>query len=258
MTREDALQMKWQYEGPIPVNFIGTTAAIIGGAIAAGGSIGAAAIGASGAKSAAETQAEAARETQKLYEPFREAGTGAVGQLSDLLAPEGELMQGWDKSFTGVTADELQLDPGYQFRLDEGQKAIERSAAARGGLTTGGTIKATERYAQGLASDEYQKAYNRKLLEYSTAYNEFQTDQENTYRRLMGLTNVGLAGAGGAGRAITEAGAATASGQVGSANAWSGGVSGATSSIADLVLLNSLLGSSGNRPTPTTMQSMTG
>jgi hypothetical protein len=45
--------------------------------------------------------------------------------------------------------------PGYRFRLSEGQKAIERSAAARGRLFSGGALKATENYAQGVASDEW-------------------------------------------------------------------------------------------------------
>lgn len=211
--------------------------------IGAAGSIGGALISSSGAKSAAETQADAAREAQALYEPFRAAGTKSVGQLSDLLAPGGELTKPWEKSFAGPTADTLKLDPGYQFRLDEGQKALERSAAARGGLTSGGTIKATERYAQGLASQEYQNAYNRALIEYQQAYGEFQTNQENTYRRLMGLTEIGVRGAGGAANNVNLAGAATASGQVGSANAWGSGVQGVAKSVADLILLNSLRGS---------------
>ena len=47
--------------------------------------------------------------------------------------------------------------PGYQFRLDQGLKAIERSAAARGGLRSGATMKALNDYAQGTASDEFQR-----------------------------------------------------------------------------------------------------
>lgn len=218
---------------------ISTTAAIVGGSIMAGGSIGAAAIGAHAAGSAADKQVQAAREVQALYEPFREAGTGAVGELSDLLGPKGELRQGWEGEFKAPTVTD---DPGFRFRLEEGQQAIERSAAARGGLTTGGTLKAIDRYSQDLASQEYEKAWNRSFLEYNQAYNEFQTEQENTYRRLMGLTSVGLGGAGGAGQAISQAGAAAASGAVGAGNAWSSGVSGATGNIAELILLKSMLG----------------
>jgi hypothetical protein len=52
-------------------------------------------------------------------------------------------------------------DPGYQFRLKEGMQGLERSAAARGGLLSGGTLKGIQRYGQDMASQEYQNAFNR-------------------------------------------------------------------------------------------------
>lgn len=52
--------------------------------------------------------------------------------------------------YAGFTAS-----PGYLFRLQQGQKAIERSAAARGGLYSGATMKAVDANAQGIASDEF-------------------------------------------------------------------------------------------------------
>lgn len=58
-------------------------------------------------------------------------------------------------NYGGFTAS-----PGYQFRLDEGQKAIERSAAARGGLNSGATMKALNNYAQNTASAEYENYAN--------------------------------------------------------------------------------------------------
>ena len=51
--------------------------------------------------------------------------------------------------------------PDYQFRLNEGMKAIERSAAARGGLRSGATMKAVGNYAQGVASGEWNNYVNR-------------------------------------------------------------------------------------------------
>jgi len=69
--------------------------------------------------------------------------------------------------FTPPTGQELlEEDPGYQFRLDEGRKAMERSAAARGTLRSGATLKGLIDYGQNTASDEYQKAYNRRLREW--------------------------------------------------------------------------------------------
>jgi hypothetical protein len=51
--------------------------------------------------------------------------------------------------------------PGYQFRLDQGNQAVQRSAAARGILGSGATMKAIDRYSQGLASSEYNNFSDR-------------------------------------------------------------------------------------------------
>lgn len=75
---------------------------------------------------------------------------------------------------------DFQTDPGYGFRLSEGMKALERSAAARGGLLSGATMKGMERYGQDLASQEYQNAFNR-----------YQSNQANQYNRLASLAGVG-------------------------------------------------------------------
>lgn len=55
----------------------------------------------------------------------------------------------------------LNMDPGYNFRLGEGMKALERQSAARGGLISGGALKAAQRYGQDFASNEFGNAYNR-------------------------------------------------------------------------------------------------
>jgi hypothetical protein len=71
-------------------------------------------------------------------------------------------------------------DPSYQWRLTEGQKALERSAAARGVLASGGTLKALTRYAQGAASTEYGAAFDR-----------FQRDRDSRYKMLSDLVGAG-------------------------------------------------------------------
>lgn len=101
-----------------------------------------------------------------LTQPYREAGAGAVTRLGDLAG----------EKFVFNPEE----DPSYQFRLQEGLKALERSAAARGGLQSGGTLKGITRYAQDVASTEYQNAFNR-----------FQQD-----RALRGQTLATLAGLG--------------------------------------------------------------
>jgi hypothetical protein len=61
----------------------------------------------------------------------------------------------------GGGANMLNMDPGYNFRLGEGMKALERQTAARGGLISGGALKAAQRYGQDFASNEFGNAYNR-------------------------------------------------------------------------------------------------
>lgn len=121
---------------------------------------------------------------------------------------------------------DFEADPGYQFRQDEGMKALERSAAARGLLQSGSTLKGIQRFSQGLASQEYTNAFNR--------YNVNRANQLNPLQSLMGagqsaantLTNA--AGVQGTNEANTlmAAGQARASGYVGSANAMASAISG--------------------------------
>lgn len=75
---------------------------------------------------------------------------------------------------------DFQKDPGYDFRMSEGQKAIDRSAAAKGGLLSGAAIKAADRFNQDYASNEFQNAYNR-----------YNTNQTNIYNRLAGISGSG-------------------------------------------------------------------
>lgn len=96
--------------------------------------------------SANATQRYMYDQTREDTQAWRDAGEKALGQLE-----------------AGEFAKDLQMDPGYQFRLDEANKAIERSAAARGGLNSGSTMKALSRFNQDYASQEYGNAYNREF-----------------------------------------------------------------------------------------------
>lgn len=102
--------------------------------------------------------------------PWREAGSTALGQLTNEMNDLG-------RSFT---ASDMMADPGYQFRMDEGQKALERSAAARGGLMSGATGKALMRYGQDFASNEYNNAYNR-----------FNNDRDRRFNQLASVSGLG-------------------------------------------------------------------
>lgn len=134
-----------------------------GGAILSGvGSVVGGITAANAAEAAAEQQSEAARnalalqremfEYQKsLLEPYRTAGTAALGRLTGAMGLGGPAQQ----------QQMLEMDPGYGFRLGEGLKALERMQAARGSMLSGGAMKAGQRYAQDYASGEYSNAYNR-------------------------------------------------------------------------------------------------
>lgn len=110
---------------------------------------------------AAQLQAEAANRAiglqERMYQegvarqaPFLQEGTAAFNRLAALSRGGPEAAQQF-----------LTMEPGYGFRLGEGLKALERTQAARGNLLSGGAIKAGQRYAQDVASQEYSNAYNR-------------------------------------------------------------------------------------------------
>jgi hypothetical protein len=118
--------------------------------------------------------------------------------------------------------EQFQQDPGYAFRQAEGMKALERSAAARGGLLSGGTLKGIQRFGQDLASQEYGNAFNRYQVERAARLNPLQSLMGSGQSSANTLT--GAVGQLGQGQAQSQlaAGQARASGYVGSANALGG------------------------------------
>lgn len=202
--------------------------AFIAGAVAMGGSalagLAGAAISSGAASDAADKQAAAAdratalqermyNQTRADQEPWRQAGTQALSGLAD---------PSFQKDFTSA---DFQKDPGYDFRMQQGQQALERSAAARGGLMGGGFAKGLARYGQDYASNEYNNAYNR-----------FNNDRTNRFNRLSSIAGLGQtanglnaqAGQNYANNAGSNMmGAANAQGAAGiaSANAWGGALS---------------------------------
>lgn len=208
--------------------------AIIAAGIGAVSAVGGGLIASSGAKKAAATQAQAAQDAQSanermlerqigLQEPFRQAGLTAQQQIMQLLGIGGDSTAAdYGSLAKPFGMDQFNADPGYAFRQSEGMKALERSAAARGGLLSGSALKGIQRFGQDLASQEYQNAFNRYQIERSARLNPLQS--------LMGAgqsaTNVLTSATGQAGQNeasnIYNAGQARASGYVGSANAMAG------------------------------------
>jgi hypothetical protein len=101
-------------------------------------------------------QQERALEQQiGLQEPFRQTGVNALAGYEAASAP----------TYTPFGMAQFNADPGYEFRMAEGMKALERSAASRGILQSGGTLKDITRFGQDTASQEYQNAFQRYMME---------------------------------------------------------------------------------------------
>ena len=195
----------------------GGAAAATGGGMSLGsiglglGSIGASLYGANQAKKgvnaqieagdrAAALEAQSAADQLKLqreiwekqqadYKPYLEQGTWGINRLGDLMKKgSGQLNNPFDtylasKGLAGGKFDTS--NPAYQFQLKQGQQALDRSAAARGMGYSGAQMKAAQQFGQGLASQEYDKQYNRASGEFGDYFN-----------RLAGLSQGGQQAAG--------------------------------------------------------------
>lgn len=206
--------------------------------IGAAASIGSAVIGSSAASKASKAQARAAQaqiDAQKemfekqieLQAPFREAGLSAQNRLLTYLGlPGGEQGADYGLYAKPFSMASFEADPGYAFRMSEGMKALENSAAARGGLLSGTTLKGIQRFGQDLASQEYTNAYNRFYNTRNQMLNPLQAflGQGQTATNQMGAAaqNFGQ----GAAAAYGNMGQARASGYVGQANAIGQGLGG--------------------------------
>lgn len=219
---------------------------VAGAGIQAGATISAANTEADAAKYAANLQSQASanslafqqqtwNQTQANQKPFLQAGQQSIGNLSGETQPGGALNQSWNQnfsyspfsggqpysnasfsygqqpfSFSGVNESN---DPAYQFDLQQGEQAVQRSAAAQGGLVSGGAMKDLNDYAQGYASNQYQQSYqnalqgyqtnfnnslagyqtnySNALQQYQTAYNVFENNQANSFNRQAAVAGIG-------------------------------------------------------------------
>ncbi len=135
---------------------------------------------------------------------------------------------------------DFQQDPGYAFRMSEGLKALDRQAAARGGLISGAALKGAQRFGQEAASEEFTNAFNR--------YQTNRANQLQPLESMMGTSQtaantLGQAARGyaqGAGEAYMGAGAARASGYMGGANALTGAINQGMNMYGDQQFLNNM------------------
>lgn len=189
----------------------------------AGAVVGSAVIGGISANKAAGTQAAAADNAAagqermferqvELSEPWRKAGEQALNKLIPLT------------DYTPFSMAQFQADPGYGFRMSEGMKALERSAAARGGLLSGATLKGIQRFGQDLGSQEYQNAFNRYQAERQARLAPLQSLAGVGQTTAQQIGEAGMRTAANVGETLTSGAAARASGYVGGANALTQGL----------------------------------
>lgn len=212
--------------------------------------VGAAVVGAVASNSAANKQAKAAqnaanttaqqsaldREQQlQLYQqqradqtPYREAGYKTLAQIMSGVQDGGDFNRRFALS-------DFEQDPGFQFRQQEGERALQRAAAASGNAYSGAALKALARFNSGLASQEYGDAYNRFNTDQAarfnrlasvagigqTALNQTQQAGSSAYNN---IANIGMSGVNAANSSLADAAAARASGYVGVSNAIGSGI----------------------------------
>jgi len=176
---------------------------IAAGVIAAGTAI-AGAVSSANAAAAEKESAEKAIDFQR--EMFNKQQANQQPWLDAGRTTLADLMAQMKSGAFNVDAESLANDPGYQFRMAEGQKALERSAAARGGLNSGGFMKSLTRYGQGVASDEFMRA---------------QARSNDRFNRLASIAGVGQLAAQniGAMGGQTAANVGSLYGAIGNANA---------------------------------------
>lgn len=82
---------------------------------------------------------------KSIQAPYVQAGQQSLADIQALMADPSS----------------IQNDPSYQWRMSQGQQALERNMAARGGMLGGAALKQLQRYGQGFASQEFQNQFNR-------------------------------------------------------------------------------------------------
>jgi hypothetical protein len=193
---------------------ISATGLFVGGAALVGGYL-----ASQGSSDAANTAAQASREASAAsvaeqrrqydtsradYAPYLAAGTESVNQLATDLRPGGRFASPTPFDFRY----DPNTDPGYGFRFSEGMKGLDRSAASRGGLLSGATLRGATRFGQDLAAGSRQNAFN----EYVTGFNANTGERNQLYNRYAGVAGTGQNAVG----SVTSQGA-NAAGNIGNA-----------------------------------------
>lgn len=184
------------------------------------------------AEDAANRQMDLEREnnarTQELQEPFRQGGMTAQNRMLLLLGlrqpGQGDNAADAGRYGRDFSMSDFEADPGYSFRLSEGMKALQRTAAARGGLLSGSTLKGATRFGQESASQEYQNAFNRYQINRSNQIQPLQSLMGAGQSATNTLTGANDRFTNNMGEAIGAGANARSSGYINVANAFNSGL----------------------------------
>lgn len=174
---------------------------------------------------AANVQANAAAQAAQLQNnqfwanydrmtPWYNAGTRALDVLNQGLEPGGQFYK------TMPTMEDLQMDPSYKWRMQEGVNALAASGAAAGNYGSGNMGVALQQFGQNLASTEYSNAYNRWVASRDTLYNRLAGISGTGQSTTTQMANLGAQNATNVGNLMMQGANATANGILGTANMW--------------------------------------
>jgi len=203
---------------PDPVTGAIAGSSVLGGAMQSRASSKAARAQQQAAAAQQQLEREMFERQVELQEPFRQLGLQNLNRLAGLYGEGGAYANA-----PGMA--EIQMDPGYGFRFGEGMKALERSAAARGGLLSGSMLKGAQRYGQEMGSQEFQNAYARAMEQRRAVTNALAGLGAGGPTAASAIGGAAQNYAQGAGQAIQMGGQARASGYIGRANALSNALS---------------------------------
>ena len=199
---------------------IGTAAAIIGSSVIGGiSSKSAANKAAKSAQASAAIQQDQYAQTREDTAPWREAGERALAE-QEAYSSQSSYQQYLDS----LNPNKFQETPYYNFLMEEGVRARDRSASSRGQLLSGGQQRAITSFGQGLASTEYGNYFDRQRAIRAGRMNELASIAGTGQQSSLELGRIGANTAANIGQAYQSAGNAQAAGSLGVANSINNGV----------------------------------
>lgn len=185
------------------------------------------------AQQAAGALQRGGQRAEAAYGPYSQFGEGATNQLALLMglrpgAGSGSLMK-------APTLAELQMDPGYAFREQQGQKALQQQLAAGGLGGSGSALKAATRFGQDMASQEYGNAYARFMQNRANQMNLLQNASQLGFGAAQGIGNAAMGTGTNLANLYSNLGQNVGQGMVNTGGAYANAAMGPTNLLAALM-----------------------